>query len=105
MGAIEKANTYPDGYACAEGDSAVVNPLVLCQVTSRKKRVFSSNLQTFITAAWTEFHCSCWVSPKVLILLYFLHFHCSLLEVVCQNMPGEGVERNCGKLDTDGLGI
>lgn len=24
----------------------------LCQVTSRKKRVFSSNLQTFITAAW-----------------------------------------------------
>ena len=47
MGAIEKA----------KGDDLLIEAVkpqsaVSCQVTSRKKRVFSSNLQTFITAPW-----------------------------------------------------
>lgn len=69
----------------------------LCQVTSRKKRVFSSNLQTFITAAWQL------ISVRK-YLRYFVH----LTQKYWQHgtlMSGKSVECNCGQLDPHGIGI
>ena len=69
----------------------------LCQVTSRKKRVFSSNLQTFITAAW-----------QLISVRKYLRFR--LTQKCWQHgtrllMSGKSVECNCGQLDPHGIGI